>query len=159
MEHTIVAVGKLGEAYWREACAEYVKRMGRFGGLNIVEIGEAKLPKSPTQADIERAVAREGEEMLTHLPKRAFVCGLFIEGRQRSSTQLAQLLDELPLRGFSQVVFLIGGSNGMSTAVRAACHEMLSFSPMTFPHQLMRVMLCEQLYRAQTILAKTGYHK
>ena len=159
MEHTILAVGKLGETYWKEACAEYVKRMGRFGGLQITEIPEAKLSKSPSRADIERAVQREGEEMLARLPRRAFVCGLFIEGRPRSSAQLAQMLEDLPMRGFSHAVFLIGGSNGMSQTVRAACHETLSFSPMTFPHQLMRVMLCEQLYRAQTILAKTGYHK
>ncbi|MBQ3391751.1 MAG: 23S rRNA (pseudouridine(1915)-N(3))-methyltransferase RlmH, partial [Clostridia bacterium] len=90
---------------------------------------------------------------------RAYVCGLFIEGKPRSSESLAQLLGNLPLQGYSQIVFLIGGSNGMSQAVRTACHETLSFSPMTFPHQLMRVMLCEQLYRAQTILAGTGYHK
>ena len=102
MEHIILAVGKLSESYWREACAEYVKRMGRYGGLRIEEIAEARLPKNPLPpADIGRAVAKEGEDMLSRLPKRAFVCGLFIEGRQRSSTGLAQLLDELPQRGFS----------------------------------------------------------
>ena len=159
MEHIILAVGKLSESYWREACAEYVKRMGRYGGLRIEEIAEARLPKNPSPADIGRAVAKEGEDMLSRLPRRAFVCGLFIEGRQRSSTGLAQLLDELPQRGFSQAVFLIGGSTGMPAAVRRACHATLSFSPMTFPHQLMRVMLCEQLYRARSILAGTEYHK
>ena len=79
MEHIILAVGKLSESYWREACAEYVKRMGRYGGLRIEEIAEARLPKNPSPADIGRAVAKEGEDMLSRLPRRAFVCGLFIE--------------------------------------------------------------------------------
>ena len=159
MQHTILAVGKLDERYWREACAEYCKRMGRFGGLEIIELPEQRLPKRPDPGEIARAVEREGEEMLARLPKRAYVCGLFIEGKPRSSESLAQLLGNLPLQGYSQIVFLIGGSIGLSQAVRTACHETLSFSPMTFPPQLMRVMLCEQLYRAQTILAGTGYHK
>lgn len=162
MRHAVLAVGSLSESYWRQACGEYVKRLGRFGGCTIVELPEQRLPKNPSAADIARAVELEGRAMLDRIlrqHRRAHICGLFVEGRRCSSEGLAELVASLPQEGYSEAVWLIGGSHGLSPQVADACHKRLSFSDMTFPHQLMRVLLCEQLYRAQTILAGKEYHK
>ncbi|MBQ2697776.1 MAG: 23S rRNA (pseudouridine(1915)-N(3))-methyltransferase RlmH [Clostridia bacterium] len=157
MKITVLAVGKLSEAHWRAAAAEYIKRMG--GELTVVELPEVSVPRGASAAEIQKAIEKESAAMLARLPRRAYVVGLFVEGKSCSSQALAQKLEQLPLRGFSEAAFLIGGSYGMSAAVKAACHELLSFSPMTFPHQLMRVMLLEQLYRARSIAKGTDYHK
>ncbi|HWQ50934.1 MAG TPA: 23S rRNA (pseudouridine(1915)-N(3))-methyltransferase RlmH [Terriglobales bacterium] len=155
----IYAVGKLSEPWWREAAAEYVKRCGRWCKLTVTELPESRLPKSPSAGDTQRAVSEEGSAMLAKLPAKAFVVGLFIEGRQMSSEQLAGALDAAMTAGKSDLVFLVGGSHGMSKEVENACDLTLSFSKMTFPHQLARVMLCEQIYRAFTILNGQEYHK
>lgn len=155
----IYAVGKLSESWWRDAAAEYMKRCGRWCRLTMTELPESRLPKSPTQGDITRAVSEEGAVMLAKLPSKAYVIGLFIEGRQISSEQLAEALDTAMSAGKSDIVFLIGGSHGMSKEVENVCDLTLSFSKMTFPHQLARVMLCEQIYRAFTILNSQEYHK
>ena len=159
MNHTILAVGRLSESYWRQACDEYLKRLGRFGKCVVLELPEQRLGKRPSAAEIAQAVEVEGRAMLERLPKRAHICGLFVEGERRSSEQLAELVGALPQEGHSEAVWLIGGSHGMSAQVAAACQKKLSFSELTFPHQLMRVLLCEQLYRAETILAGMEYHK
>jgi len=125
----------------------------------MVELPESRLPKSPTQGDIAKAVTEEGAAMLAKLPAKAYVIGLFIDGRQLSSEQLAGVLDTAMSAGKSDIVFLLGGSHGMSKEVEKCCDLTLSFSGMTFPHQLARVMLCEQIYRAFTILHGQEYHK
>ena len=155
----IYAVGKLSESWWRDAAAEYMKRCGRWCRMTMTELPESRLPKSPTPGDIAKAVSEEGAAMLAKLPEKAYVIGLFIDGKQMSSEQLAKIFDTAMSAGKSDIVFLIGGSHGMSREVENACDLTLSFSRMTFPHQLARVMLCEQIYRAFTILGRQEYHK
>ncbi len=155
----IYAIGKLSEPWWRDAAAEYVKRCGRWCRLTVLELPESRLQKSASAGDIARAIAEEGDAMLAKLPTKAYVVGLFVEGRQMSSEQLAQTIDAAMISGKSDIVFLVGGSHGMSMEVENACDLSLSFSKMTFPHQLARVMLCEQIYRAFTIIGGQEYHK
>ena len=155
----IHAVGKLGEEYLRNAAAEYIKRCSRWGKLAVVEIPESRLPKSAGASDIAKAVFDEGEAMLAKLPRKAYVIGLFIEGEELASDELASLFSNVMNSGKNDIVFLIGGSHGMSQKVKESCNLTLSFSKMTFPHQLARVMLCEQIYRALTIISGQEYHK
>lgn len=119
----IYAVGKLSESWWRDAAAEYMKRCGRWCRVTMAELPESRLPKSPTQGDISRAVSEEGAAMLAKIPAKAYVIGLFIEGRQLSSEQFAGALDNAMSAGKSDIVFLIGGSHGMSREVENACDQ------------------------------------
>ena len=153
----IICIGKLKESYLRDACAEYVKRLGAFCRLNLVELPEHRLPAEPSAAEIARGLAAEGEAILQKC--RGFVAALCIEGRECSSPQLAAKLAALALDGVSEVSFLIGGSFGLSEEVKRRADWRLSMSPMTFPHQLARVMLLEQVYRACSINAGGKYHK
>ena len=158
----IICVGDQKEKYWREACAEYVKRLSRFCKFRIVEVNESRLPDAPSDADIAKVVASEGERLMKEINKGAadsFVIAMCIEGREMPSEQLAQMLELTAVGGRSRVDFVIGGSYGLSEAVKARADLRLSMSPMTFPHQLARVMLCEQIYRAFSINAGTKYHK
>lgn len=159
MKTVILCVGKLREAYWRDAAAEYAKRIGRFGGLEIIEIPDLAEPKNASAADIAKLVEAEGVTLLTQLKPRDHVVALCINGKQITSPALADKLADMELGGAGRAVFIIGGSNGLSTAVMQRAQEKLSFSPMTFPHQLARIMLLEQLYRARKILAGETYHK
>lgn len=156
---TVLCVGKLKEKYWREAAAEYQKRLAAFCRLSIVEVEEERLPDAPSAAQIEAALAAEGRRLLAHLPQRAAVFALCIEGQEMSSVQLARTWERLAVEGRGHTVFIIGGSWGLSPQVKAAADYRLSMSPMTFPHQLARVMLLEQLYRAGQIAAGGKYHK
>ena len=155
----ILCVGSLKETYWREACAEYAKRLAAFCKFNIVEVPESRLPKSGSDADIARVIDSEGERLLDKCAPGSFVVAMCIEGRELPSPALAQKLTQLAVDGKSRVNFIIGGSYGLSDAVKARADLRLSMSPMTFPHQLARVMLCEQIYRAFSINADTKYHK
>lgn len=158
----IICVGNLKEKYWCEACGEYAKRLGAFCKFNIIEVGESRLPKSYSEADIAKVVESEGEKILDKLEKNAagsYVIALCIEGKELSSPALAERLEKIAVSGTSRVNFIIGGSYGLSDAVKARADLRLSMSPMTFPHQLARVMLCEQIYRAFSINADTKYHK
>lgn len=155
----IIAVGTLKESWMREGCGEYRKRIGLWSKLAVTELDEFRLPKDPSAAEIENGLAREGARMLEKIPKNARVAALCIEGKQMSSEALAAYLDKAAGESAGAVVFLIGGSHGLSDAVKARADLRLSMSPMTFPHQLARVMLCEQLYRALSICAGTKYHK
>lgn len=156
---TILAVGKLGERYWEAACAEYQKRLSSFCRLQVVQIDEYRLPERPSPAEIALGLEREGARILQKIPHGAFAIPLCIEGRMLSSTALSCQLQQLGNAGRSHVVFIIGGSWGLSEAVKARGELALSISPMTFPHQLARVMLLEQLYRAYSIAAGAKYHK
>ena len=156
---TLLTVGKLKEAYWRSACEEYLKRLGAFCRPNIVEVDEYRLPDKPSQAQIEAGLEAEGKRLLEQIPSGSYVITLCIEGKELSSTQLAEKLANVSVQGHSRVVMIIGGSFGLSNAVKARSDLRLSKSPMTFPHQLARVMVLEQLYRALGINAGTKYHK
>ena len=155
----IICVGSLKEQYWRDACAEYAKRLGGFCKFGIIEVPESRLPKSYSDADIAKVISGEGTRILEKIPSGSFVAAMCIEGRELSSTQLAARLDQIALGGKSRVDFIIGGSYGLSEDVKRRADLRLSMSPMTFPHQLARVMLCEQIYRAFSINADTKYHK
>lgn len=158
MNVQILCIGKLKESYWREACAEYAKRLKAFCTFSIVELPESRLPDDPSPALIEKALEEEGEKLLA-AAKGSAVIPLCIEGKELSSPQLAQRLEDLASRGFSSVSFVIGSSFGLAERVKRAGAVRLSMSPMTFPHQLARVMLCEQIYRAFQIQNHGKYHK
>lgn len=155
---TILAVGGLKETYLREACAEYLKRLGTFCKPLVVEITEQRLPPDPSGAEIAKCVRMEGAALLEKLPKGALPVALCIEGEQFSSERLADWLALTP-QAASHVAFLIGGSHGLSDEVRQSAKLRLSMSRMTFPHQLARVMLLEQVYRAFSIGSGAKYHK
>ncbi len=156
---TLLCVGKLKEKFYAEAAAEYVKRLSRYCKLEIVELPEERLPEDPSAAQINAALAKEAEAIRGKLPPSASLVALCVEGRMRSSEELAQLLETWSNRGEKRLVFLIGGSHGLHESVKAQAWAALSMSPMTFPHHLARVMLLEQLYRAYQISAGTKYHK
>lgn len=158
MNMALICVGRLKERYWREAAAEYEKRLTRFGRFETIELPDLPEPANSSPA-IERQIRqKEGEAILDRLRADDVVVALCIEGRQLDSVQLSQKLGELGASG-RRVVFVIGGSLGLSEAVVARAQMKLSFSPMTFPHQLARVMLLEQTYRAMKIAAGERYHK
>lgn len=158
MNVQILCVGKLKESYWREACAEYAKRLKAFCSFSIVELPESRLPDDPSQALIDKALEEEGEKLLA-AAKGSAIIPLCIEGKEISSPKLASTLEDLASRGVSSVSFVIGSSFGLAEKVKRAGSLRLSMSPMTFPHQLARVMLCEQIYRGFQILGNTSYHK
>lgn len=154
----IVCVGKLKERYWRDACAEYEKRLRLFADFSIIELSESRLPESPSQAQIDAALDAEGRRILAAC-KGGEVIPLCIEGKAVDSPGLAAHLQRAAIEGAGQVSFVIGSSFGLSEPVKHAGRLRLSMSPMTFPHQLARVMLCEQIYRAYQILHHGKYHK
>ncbi len=154
MRIRIAAVGRLKEAYWRAACDEYVKRLGRYATIEIAEVADRDL----SAGGAERAVAAEGADLLRGLPDSSHVIALEIGGTQRSSEQLAARLEALMLDGTADVTFVVGGSAGLAQAVLARADERLSLGPMTLPHQLCRVVLLEQVYRAFRIIRNEPYH-
>lgn len=156
---TLLCVGKLKEKFYAEAAAEYVKRLRRYCDLTILELPEERLPENPSQAQIDAALLKEAGAIREKLPPSSSVIALCIEGRMRSSEELAQLMATWANRGEKQLVFLIGGSFGLHPSIKTQAWAQLSMSPMTFPHHLARVMLLEQIYRAYQIQAKTKYHK
>ncbi len=159
MKITIAAVGKIKEQFFREAVAEYSKRLGRYCTLQIVEAADEKTPEMPSERERERILLKEGERLLARIPEDAYVIALAIEGREMDSEQLASRLKNLMVSGVSHIVFVIGGSLGLSGAVLKRADIQLSFSAMTFPHQLMRVILLEQVYRSFRIIQNEPYHK
>ena len=156
---TILAVGRLKDKFYEDAAAEYRKRLSAYAKVGIAEIRAAELPQDPADAQIAAALEKEGAEILKKIPAGARVIALCIEGSLRSSEELAATLKKAALTGDSHVVFIIGGSYGLSEAVKKRADEKLSMSRMTFPHRLARVMLLEQLYRAYKINAGEKYHK
>ena len=156
---SIICVGKMKEKFYIDAAAEYVKRLGRFCKLEITELQEERLPENPSQAQIDAALAKEAEAIRAKLPAQAFIIAMCVEGKTRSSEELARLMADAAAQGGSHLVFLIGGSFGMHPSVKALAAVKLSMSPMTFPHHLARVMLLEQIYRGYQINAGSRYHK
>lgn len=155
----IICVGKLKEKFYIEAVQEYSKRLSGYCKLNLVELPEERLPDKPTQAQIDAALSKEGEAISNRIPKGAVVVALCVEGKQQSSEALARQLSTWMVGGNSQIVFLIGGSYGMTPTVKAKAQLKLSLSLMTLPHHLARVMLLEQVYRAFKIQEGSSYHK
>ena len=153
----IIAVGKLKEAWMREGIAEYSKRLESFCRFSVVELDEYRLPENPSPAQIQKGLEEEGKESLKRTGKAPFAA-LCIEGKQMSSPELADWLSRLQQES-GELAFVIGGSLGLSEEVKQRARIRLSVSKMTFPHQLFRVMLSEQIYRAFSILAGSKYHK
>lgn len=156
MKFTVVAVGKLKERFWAEACAEYLKRLQPYAKASVVEVADVDPARAGGEA---QAVEREGAAILKALPDRAHVIALAIDGKQRTSEELSLRIDKLGLAGKSELAFIIGGSCGISAEVMARADETLSFGPITLPHNLARVVLLEQLYRACKISHGEPYHK
>lgn len=156
MKFRIVAVGKLKESYWRDAVAEYVKRISRFAKVEIIETEECLSRGTQTAGEIERVRNAEGEAILAK--SEGYVVATDIDGTLVTSRQFAQLISEQKQR-YSAITFVIGGSNGLSEAVKSRADARISFGRITLPHQLFRAVLCEQLYRACCIENNISYHK
>lgn len=155
----IICVGKLKEDYLRNACAEYEKRLGAFCKLKVTELTPARLPESPNPAQIEAALSDEAERILSKIAPSDGVFALCIEGKEMSSESFSKEIEKCAVSGFGTLCFIIGGSHGLAPAVKSRAKYRLSMSPMTFPHQLARVMLLEQIYRAFMISSGGKYHK
>ena len=159
MKISIACVGKIKEKFYRDAVAEYEKRLSRYCKLEILEVADEKTPDGAGAALEEQIREKEGRRLLEKIREDAFVCTLEIEGRRLSSEAFAGWMEGLTVRGTSHIVFVIGGSLGLHESVRRRSDMALSFSDMTFPHQLMRVILVEQIYRAFRIIQGAPYHK
>lgn len=159
MNITLICVGRLKEDYLRSACEEYEKRLGAFCRFSTEVIEPERLPDDPSDSQIQAALEKEGERILKKIPSGAYVITMCIEGKKMTSPQLAETMDKLPNLGFGTAVFVIGSSYGLCGRVKDASALRLSMSEMTFPHQLARVMLLEQIYRAYSILGNRRYHK
>jgi len=159
MEITIIAVGKIKEKYLKEGIAEYLKRLSPYARLTVIEIDDENAPEYLSPAEAEKVVKKEGERILTKIPPSSFVIALDLKGKNLSSEELASFISEKSLYGKSRLTFLIGGSLGLSTEVLERADFKLSFGRMTYPHQLMRLILLEQIYRVYKIIRGEPYHK
>ncbi|HMM69210.1 23S rRNA (pseudouridine(1915)-N(3))-methyltransferase RlmH [Gudongella oleilytica] len=159
MNIDIAVVGKIKEKYLAEGIMEYSKRLGRYCSLRILEVEDEKTPETMSYKEMEEAKRREGERLLSKIPDQALVIALSIDGKQLSSEELSEKISDLMVRGTSHIVFVIGGSLGLSDEILARSQMKLSFSRMTFPHQMMRMILLEQIYRAFRIIKNEPYHK
>lgn len=159
MKITIVTVGKIKEKYLRDAIAEYEKRLSKYCKLEIVEVTDEKTPDHASETVEEMIRNKEAERILRHIKSDAYVIALEIEGKQLTSEQFADKIESLGVQGRSHITFIIGGSIGLGKEVLAKSDYALSFSKMTFPHQLMRVILLEQVYRSYRIISGEPYHK
>ena len=159
MKIQIICIGKLKEKYWTEAVAEYSKRLQRFCTLEIVELKEARLPDKASAADEENVKLEEGRSILKQISDSTYVITLEVLGKAFSSEELAGKIEDLAGMGRSDIAFVIGGSLGLSAEVSRRADFKLSFSRMTFPHQMMRVVLLEQIYRSFKIMRHEAYHK
>lgn len=157
---TFIVLGKLNAAYYKQAAQEYAKRLSAYCRLEIVELDEELIAeKNASPAVIEKALEKEGKAILQAVPKGAALVAMCIEGKQLSSKELADYFEKKGLEGVSSIAFVVGSSHGLSQEVKQKAQLRLSMSKMTFPHQLARVMLLEQIYRAYSINAKSKYHK
>lgn len=159
MNITVIAIGKLKEKYWQDAISEYSKRMKSYCNLQIIELKESPLRANPSAADEQAVKDAEGADILSKIKPSDYVITLEIKGKGLSSEQLAEKINTLGIDGKSSIVFVIGGSLGLSESVSKRSDFKLSFSAMTFPHQMMRVILLEQVYRSFKINRNEAYHK
>ncbi len=155
----IICIGKIKEKYWTQAIEEYAKRLSAFCKFRIIELDEEKIKNNPSASDIDKTLTAEGKRILSKISKSSYTIGMCIEGKIISSEELSKKTDDIALNGYSTINFIIGGSWGLSDEVKNACQFKLSMSKMTFPHQMARVVLCEQIYRAFEISTNGKYHK
>ncbi|GCL69185.1 MULTISPECIES: 23S rRNA (pseudouridine(1915)-N(3))-methyltransferase RlmH [Veillonella] len=158
MKFHVVCIGKLKDAYLRDGVAEFVKRMRSYGGIAITELNESKIGDKPSDADRKQVVIEEGQRLLKAVPKSAYTVLLDVYGKTMSSEQLAAMVSQLEVDGISDMAFIIGGAFGVSDELRQAVKYKLSFSPMTFTHQMVRLLLVEQIYRSAKINRNEPYH-
>lgn len=159
MNIEIICIGDIKEKYLRDAIKEYKKRIGAYVKLDIIELKEERLPNNPSKKDIELSLEAEGGAILNKLGPRSYKIALCIEGKELDSLDFAKKIEDITLDGYSDICFIIGGSDGLSPEVKSLADYKLSFSKMTFPHQLMRLILVEQVYRGFKILKGEPYHK
>lgn len=159
MNINIIAVGKIKEKHTREAIAEFSKRLSRYIKLKIIEIPDERAPENLSQKEMEMVMEKEGQKIISKIPQNSFIISLVIEGKQMSSEKLSEKIEELMVDGINDISFIIGGSLGLSEEVKKLSNLKLSFSKMTFPHQLMRLILLEQIYRSFRIMKNEPYHK
>ena len=158
-EIQLITIGKLKEKFYLSAASEYIKRLGAYCKFQSIELPESRLPDSPSSAEIIAGLEKEADILISKLPKNAWICVLTPEGKLISSEDLAQQLSNVKLSGKSCACFIVGSSFGLSPRIKAMANFRLSMSPMTFPHHLARIMVLEQLYRAEAIQAGSRYHK
>lgn len=159
MRIRICAVGKCKESYWRDAIAEYSKRLSKYCTLEIMEVEDEKTPQNASEVEEDKIKEKEAEKLMKNIPDSAYVIALAIEGKKRDSVKFSNLIQNLGVMGKSNIVFVIGGSLGLHSSIYKRADELISFSDMTFPHQLMRVILLEQIYRGYRIANNEPYHK
>lgn len=159
MRITIICVGKIKEKFYGQAIAEYSKRLSRYCKLEIIEVADEKTPDGASEQVNNNIKAKEGERILSAIREDAYVIALAIDGKMLDSVELSEKLEQLGINGISNMTFVIGGSLGLDSRVLSCADYRLSFSKMTFPHQLMRVILLEQIYRAYRIMKNEPYHK
>mgnify|MGYP000984892340 CR=1 FL=1 len=159
MKIKLVTVGKLKEKYLKDGIAEYAKRLSRFSKLEIVELADEKTPDKASELENQQILEKEGSRILAKVSEREFVVALAIEGKQFPSEEFSSILSDITVRGFSDITFVIGGSLGLSPAVKKRANLLMSFGKFTLPHQLMRLVLVEQIYRAFMIQQGSPYHK
>jgi len=159
MKIQIICVGKLKEKYLKDGISEYSKRLLRFCNLEIVELSDEKIPQNPSEAECQKVIETEGSEIMKRINKDSYVISLCVEGKPLTSEAFANKFSEITLSGKSSITFIIGGSLGLSDEIKKRSDFRLSFSSFTFPHQLMRLVLTEQIYRAFKINANEEYHK
>ncbi len=159
MKITILTVGKIKERFYAEAVAEYCKRLSKYCRLEILEVADEKTPDKASPAEEKQIKEREGERLLKKIPESAYVLALAVEGKTLDSVAFAGRMESLGIQGQSHLIFVIGGSLGLDERILSRADEKISFSAMTFPHQLMRVILLEQIYRGYRIIHHEPYHK
>ncbi len=159
MTHKLLTVGKIKEKYLADAVKEFKKRLDRYCNLQIIQVNDEKTPENASLSQRMQILDKEAERLLPHISEKAFVAALAIEGKQLSSEELAAFMERCALGGKSEMIWIIGGSLGLSDRILNKADLKLSFSKMTFPHQLMRVILLEQLYRSFRIIKNEPYHK
>ena len=159
MNIKILCVGKIKEKFYRDAISEYSKRLSKYCSLEIVEVNDEKTSENSTENEINIIKDEEGERILKHIKDKDYAIALAIQGKQQDSVAFSKYIENLGITGNSSICFIIGGSLGLSDAVMKRCNDSISFSKMTFPHQLMRVILLEQIYRAMRIMNNEPYHK
>ena len=159
MNVRILCVGKIKEKFYRDAILEYSKRLSKYCSLEVVEVNDEKTSENSTENEINIIKDKEGERILKHIKDRDYTIALAIQGKQQDSVAFSKYIENLGITGNSSICFIIGGSLGLSDAVMKRCNDSISFSKMTFPHQLMRVILLEQIYRAMRIMNNEPYHK
>lgn len=155
---SVICVGKLKEHYLKDGCAEYIKRLSAFSKVNVVEVSEERAGDNPSESEIKNIIEKEGKRIIAKIPKGSFVIPMCIEGKEFSSPDFSKELEKISMN-YSNVAFIIGGSFGLSEEVKSLGKIKLSFGKLTLPHQLARMVLLEQIYRAFSISNNSKYHK